>query len=173
MRKLIYHVATTVDGFIARADGTWDFFPQEGDHVTDFIESWKTYDTVLMGRKTYEVGLNLGVTNPYPSMKSYVFSRSMGESPDPLVRLVSGDVSEFVSGLKKEEGKDIYLCGGGDLAAQLLAAGLIDEVKVKLNPVVLGSGTPVLGEIARPIDLELVDTKVYDSGVVLLTYAVR
>jgi dihydrofolate reductase len=174
MRKVIYHVATTVDGFIAREDGSWDFFPQEGEHVDDYVASLASYDAVLMGRGTYEVGLKFGVTNPYPSMASYVVSRSMAESPDPAVRLVSGDVAEFVRGLKSEDGRDIYLCGGGDLAAQLLEAGLVDEIKVKLNPVLLGgSGISVVAGLAGPRNLELLDAKVYGSGVVLLTYGVR
>lgn len=173
MRRVIYHVATTVDGFIARADGAVDFFPMEGAHVADYFESLKAYDAVLMGRGTYELGLKLGVKNPYPTMKSYVFSRRMKESPDPAVRLVAEGAAEFVRALKQEAGRDIYLCGGGNLAAQLLTAGLIDEIKLKLNPILLGAGVPLVAAIPRPIELRLTDTRRYDSGVLLLTYSVR
>jgi dihydrofolate reductase len=173
MRKVIYHVAATVDGFIARADGSFDFFPMEGEHVADYLESLQTYDAVLMGRGTYEVGLKRGVTNPYPMMKSYVFSRSMQQSPDPAVRVVSTGAADFVRALKQETGRDIYLCGGGNLAAQLLSDGLIDELKIKLVPIALGSGVPMLGAIAKPLDLRLTASKIYGNGVLLLTYSVR
>jgi len=76
MRPVRYHVATSVDGAIAAPDGSFARFASEGDHVADFLESWRGYDTVLMGRRTYEVGLGFGVTNPYPTMRTYVFSRT-------------------------------------------------------------------------------------------------
>lgn len=119
MRALKYYVACTVDGFIAHADGSFDGFLPEGEHVADFLGSYKWFDTVLMGRKTYEVGLRDGKTNPYPMLRSYVFSRAMKASPDPNVTLISQNAAEVVRGLRRESGKDIWLCGGADLAATL------------------------------------------------------
>src|SRR5919202_6021786 len=119
MRKLKYHVATTADGFIAREDGSFDCFPMEGEHVADYLESLRSYDAVLMGRRTYEVGLRLGVTDPYTHMKSFVFSRTMSESPDERVEVVADNAAEVVRELKGEEGRDIYLCGGAALATGL------------------------------------------------------
>lgn len=174
MRKLVYHVACTVDGFIAHEDHTVDGFVGEGAHVDDYLASLKTdYDVVLMGRRTYEFGFQFGVTNPYPWMKQYVLSRTMTHSPDPGVELVSGDVPGLVRRLKQETGKAIYLCGGADLAGMLLAEGLIDEILVKLNPAVFGRGLPLFTGVARQTALELVDTRVYDTGVVLLRYRVQ
>src|SRR5262245_46618635 len=137
MRRLIYHVAATVDGFIARRDGSFDCFPAEGSHVADYLASLKGYDTVLMGRKTYEVGLQMGVTDPYPDLTSYVFSRTMTRPPNPRVQIVAEQPSAFVRRLKSEPGGDIYLCGGAVLATELFAAELVDQVLVKLNPLLL------------------------------------
>jgi dihydrofolate reductase len=174
MRKLKYHVASTLDGFIAHEDHTIDGFMAEGEHVSDYLESLKNdYDIVLMGRRTYEFGLQFGVTNPYPWMKQYVLSRTMGRSPDAEVELVSDNIIDFVRGLKEVEGKDIYLCGGGELAARLLAEGLIDEIIVKLNPVLFGSGVGLFSGAARQTDLELTGSKVYGNGVMLVKYRVK
>jgi len=85
MRKLKYYVASTVDGFIGHEDGSVNGFLEQGEHVTDYLESLKTwFEVVLMGRKTYEFGFQFGVTNPYPWLKQYVFSRTMKESPGSL-----------------------------------------------------------------------------------------
>jgi dihydrofolate reductase len=174
MRKLKYHVASTVDGFIGHEDHSVDGFVPEGEHVTDYLESLKTdYDTVLMGRKTYEFGFQFGVTNPYPWLKQYVLSRSMESSPDANVELFSGDVFEFVQELKNAEGKDIYLCGGAKLAGSLLSEGLVDEVIVKLNPVIFGKGIPLFSEAIKQTQLELTGSKVYENGVLLLQYQVK
>lgn len=174
MRKIKYHIASTVDGFIAHKDHTVEGFLPEGEHVADYMESLRQdYDAVLMGRRTYEFGLRLGVTDPYPWLKQYVLSRTMGRSPDANVELVSADIIDFVRGLKGEVGKDIYLCGGAELAGTLFAEGLIDEIILKLNPVLFGSGVPLFSGEIRQSALELADSKVYSNGVVLLRYLVR
>lgn len=187
MRKLIYYVACTVDGFIAREDGSFDCFPMAGEHFADLFDSFpetipahlheplginflgnKRFDAVLMGRKTYEVGLNVGLANPYPSLKQYVFSRSMKSSPDENVKLVSDNPVALVKELKKETGKDIWLCGGSELAATLFSE--IDETIVKLNPVIIGAGISMFARAIAPTNLELVDRKIYSNGFMLLHY---
>ena len=174
MRKLKYHVASTLDGFIAHEDHSIDGFIAEGEHVSDYLESLKNdYDIALMGRRTYEFGLRFGVTNPYPWMKQYVFSRTMEASPDANVELVSDGIIDFVGRLKEGTGKDIYLCGGADAAARLLAEGMIDEIIVKLNPVLFGSGVPLFSGIIGQTELELFGNKVYGNGVMLLDYRVK
>jgi dihydrofolate reductase len=126
-----------------------------------------------MGRRTYEFGFQFGVTNPYPWLKQYVISRSMAKSPDVNVELVSNNIFEFVKELKAGKGKDIYLCGGANLAAKLLEEGLIDEIVVKLNPVVFGTGIPLFSETTKQAALELTESKVYQNSVMLLYYRVK
>jgi dihydrofolate reductase len=174
MRKLKYHVATTLDGFIAHQDHTVGGFVDEGEHVTDYFNSLKNdYDIVLMGRRTYEFGFQFGVTNPYPWMKQYVLSHTMEKSPDPNVELVSENVIDLVTNLKKGDGKDIYLCGGGELATALLAESLIDEIVLKVNPVLFGTGVPLFSETIQQTKLDLISSKIYNNGVLLLQYLVK
>ena len=177
MRKLKYHVASTTDGFIAHEDDTWGAFLQErlvkdSEHIADYSASFSTYGTVVMGRRTYEPGLKMGVTDPYPMMETYVFTRTMKESPNPRVKLVSEDAIGVIRRLKEQQGKDIYLAGGANFASMLLEAGLVDEVVLKLNPLLLGSGVPLVTRLRNVSSLELLSTKVYKNGVVLLRYAV-
>ncbi|WPB81963.1 dihydrofolate reductase family protein [Archangium violaceum] len=193
MRKLKYHVAATLDGFIAREDDSVDFLPTNvsPEHVMDYFHSLLSeYDTVVMGRGTYEPALKVGITDPYPSLETYVFSSTLKDSTDPHVHIVREDPVAFIRELKSRPGtqtdmsravraaqmsvpKDIYLCGGGPLAAALFDAGLVDEVLVKLNPVLLGAGKTLAPHLARKLDLELLSTKAYRNGVVLLQYAVK
>lgn len=174
MKKLIYHIAATIDGFIAHPDGTIDGFIPEGDHVGDYLHSVKEdYDAVLMGRRTYEFGFQFGVTNPYPWMSQYVISRSMLKSPDRNVKLVSEKIGPFVEEMKKADGKNIYLCGGSELATNLLELALIDEVIIKLNPVIFGSGIPIFAAGKDSVDLELIRNRTYESGVLLLHYRIK
>lgn len=189
MRELKYFVACTVDGFIAREDGTFDFFLAEGAHLTDLVETYpetvpahlrdsvrvpaasKWVDTVLMGRKTYEVGLPFGVTSPYPHLTQYVYSRTMRESPSPDVTLVASDPLEHVRTLKRERGRDIWLYGGGVLAATLFPE--IDELILKVNPVILGGGIPLFEGKVPQTDLTLVESKTYPNGFTLVRYRLR
>jgi dihydrofolate reductase len=170
-RKLVYHIATSLDGFIADERDGVDSFPMQGEHVTEYLASLRDYGATIMGRRTYEMGLKWNVTDPYPFLDTYVLSKSLTKSPHPRVQLVSGDVPAFVAQLKQQPGRDIYLCGGGELAGSLFEAGLVDEVLIKLNPLLLGRGR-LLTTFSAPLTLRLLSTKAYDSGVVLLRYAV-
>ena len=172
MRKLKYYVACSIDGFIAHEDGSFDGFCFDGEPVRDYLESLQQFDTVLMGRKTYEVGLKEGKTDPYPMMESVVFSRTMAQSPDPRVTLVSENISEFVRNLKQKTGKDIYLCGGANVATQLFSENLIDEIIIKINPFLMGTGIPLFSGAIAQTQLELIQSKIYDNGVAFMYYRV-
>lgn len=191
MRKLTYYIACSVDGFIARKDGSFDGFSQEAEYFSDVAESFpetfpthfrsivgiqaenRWFDTVLMGRKTYEVGLNVGITNPYSHLKQYLFSHSLTESPDQNVELVSEDAATRVKSLKAEAGKGIWLCGGSQLAATLFAENLIDQLILKVNPFLMGSGIPLFAGAIEQTALELTDSKIYKNGVAMLYYQLK
>ncbi|MEX2401196.1 MAG: dihydrofolate reductase family protein [Rhodothermales bacterium] len=172
MAELVYYVASTLDGFIAHEDGSFDGFEWDDEVVSDFFSDLKEFGTVLMGRKTYEVGLREGKTSPYPSMRQVVFSRTMEGSPDAAVELVRDDVVEFVRACKFRAAAPIWLCGGSEVASLLANSGLIDRVTVKLNPVVFGPGIPIFRENIDQMKLDLQSTKSYDCGIVLLDYTV-
>jgi dihydrofolate reductase len=130
----------------------------------------KRFDTVLMGRATYEPALLAGIASPYPHLHQVVFSRTL-TGTDPEVEAVSGDAADVVRDLKRQKGMDIWLCGGGTLAAQLL--GEIDELVLKRYPLVIGSGIPLF---AGPCDLTVfapAATDSFDSGVAVTTYTRR
>src|SRR4029453_15173781 len=134
-RKLVYYVACTVDGFIAREDGSCDWALSQGEHFSDLIgrfpetfsahlrrtlgvpQNVRRFDTGIMGRKKNEVGLKEGITSPYEPLRQFVVSRSMPSVPDSAVHLHRGGALELVRQLKTESGKEIWLCGGARLAA--------------------------------------------------------
>lgn len=170
MQNVSYYVATSVDGFIAEEDGRFDRFLHEGDHVKDYLTAINGAGSVVMGRRTYEVALNMGVLDPYPHLDTYVFSSSLGASPHPHVRVVKEAPGDFVANLRASEGKGILLCGGGNLAGQLLEVGLIDELVIKVNPIVFGSGVTLFGKREHFARLSLRATKVFANGVLVATY---
>jgi dihydrofolate reductase len=190
MREITYYVACSVDSFIAHTDGSHDGFSQDSEYFADLFASFpetvpshlrdamgihsenKCFDVVLMGRKTYEIGLKDGIASPYSHMKQYLFSRSIKVSPDQNVELVTEDAIELVTGLKGEAGKGIWLCGGADLATTLFTNQLIDRLILKVNPFLMGAGIPLFAGAIEQTALELTNRKIYDNGVLLLDYRV-
>jgi dihydrofolate reductase len=135
---------------------------------------WKTIDTVVMGRKSYEVALRQGQGGGgYPGVKTYVFSRALKPGPANGVTVVSRDVADFLKELKRQDGKDICVMGGGELARPLFEAGLIDEIGFNIHPVLLGSGIPLCHPLSRQIDPELLECKPFKNGCVLVKYRVK
>ncbi|MEU9508517.1 dihydrofolate reductase family protein [Micromonospora sp. NPDC048170] len=187
MRKLVYYVASTLDGFIAAPDGAYDFFGLAPDLAAHLATNWSQtfataahpqfgidepagrFDAVVMGRATYDPALSIGITSPYAHLKQYVFSRTLPPASEPEVEILATDPVEFVRELKRQPGRDIWLCGGGQLAGQLLPE--VDELVIKLNPYVVGSGIPLADRGFDPRRFDLVDTRPFDSGVVILHYA--
>ena len=175
MRKLIYDVAITLDRFIGHEDGSAGGFLAEGDHVTDYLGRLQRYDTVVMGRRTYEYGYAFGLApgkRAYPHMRHLVFSKTL-RLPGSDVEVIDGDPLPVIRALKDGTGTDIYLCGGGAFAGHLLDHGLIDELALKLNPLLFGRGIPLFGPSRTPQRLALTESRTYKSGVVLLRYTVE
>ncbi|THA72280.1 dihydrofolate reductase [Streptomyces sp. A0958] len=193
MRKLVYFIAATLDGFIAGPDGSDPtgpdgFWPIPDDYLGHLIATYPEtlpgparaalsvtaegthFDTVLEGRRSYEVGLDAGVTDAYPHLRHLVFSRTLGESPDPAVEIVAGDPVAKVRELKQEDGKDLWLVGGGELAGALYPE--IDTLIMKLSPTTIGAGIPLFGRKATfdPMAWSLTDHTVLGSGAAFLTY---
>jgi dihydrofolate reductase len=181
MRKVKYFVANSLDNFIARPDGGVDWLLMDGDY--GMAGFFKSIDAALIGRKTYELILSQRKKHKQKETKSrsssksgtrsYLFSRTMKDAQDENVKIISENAGEFVSNLKNEAGKDIWLMGGGELARSLFAEGVVDEIGLAVHPVLLGSGIPLFPEIGKQINLELVECKPHPNGVVQVTYRVR
>ncbi|MBF6333408.1 dihydrofolate reductase family protein [Nocardia transvalensis] len=182
MRKLVYYVGVSLDGYIAGPGGEFDFYPLSEDmaawigerypeavpthirpHVGMAVDTPnKQWDTLVMGRGTYEPALAVEVASPYAHMKQYVVSTTLEPVDDPQVEVFAGDPVELVRRLKKEEGKDIWLCGGGKLAGALIDE--IDELIVKSYPVIAGAGIPAFTGNFRPTLLRPTQRQEFDSG---------
>jgi dihydrofolate reductase len=174
MRKVTFRVANSLDNYIARKDGAVDWIlggEEASSAMTDF---WKTLDTVVIGRKTYEPVLKSGTPFPtYPGVKNYVISRTLREDSDKNVEIIRENVVEFIRKLKTQDGKAIFVMGGGLLAKPLFEANLIDEIGVNIHPVLLGSGIPLFHEMSDQIDLELIECKRFKNDCLLVTYRVK
>jgi dihydrofolate reductase len=178
MRKVVYSLTNSLDNFIARADGAYDWILMDDEIMSEFPKLYASFDTVLIGRKTYDQTLLQSPetgqdTAGFMEMKTYVFSRTMKESPNAGVEIISDNAGEFVRSLKNESGKDIWLMGGGILAASLLRERLVDEIGVAIQPILLGSGIPLFPDIGLQIDLQLLECKTYKNGIVGLKYLVK
>ena len=186
MRDLVYYVAVSLDGFIAGPDGEFDAFLAEGDHAPVLFDEYADtvpahvaralglppgpgrFDTVLMGRRTLAPALAAGIPSPYPHLAQIVATRSE-TNLHPAITPTS-DPLETVRQLKREPGKDIWLCGGGELAGALLPE--IDRLVLKRNPFAFGSGVPLFGRAPyRAHRFDLTRTRSFESGVVIEEYA--
>jgi dihydrofolate reductase len=173
MRTVTYGGACSLDGFITGPGGAMDWLHFSRDVQEVLAAYWATIDTVLMGRKTWEVAARSGGAPAMgPSIVTYVFSRTLRQAP-PGVQLVADEAGEFVRKLKRRRGKGICVLGGGELARALFQADVIDEVGLNIHPVLLGSGVPAFHDAGRRVPLTLVESRVLEGGCVLATWRVR
>jgi dihydrofolate reductase len=170
MRQVVYSVAMSLDGFIAGPNGEGDWIVIDPD--IDFGSMFARFDTIVMGRKTYEM-TRTAQGGGMPGIRSYVFSRSLNPADCPGVT-VATDAVMTVSQLRSGPGKDIWLFGGGQLFGSLAPAGLVDRIEVAVIPVMLGAGVPMWWSAGSSIQLRLIEHQVLTTtGTVTLTYQVE
>ncbi|WP_214105343.1 dihydrofolate reductase family protein [Acrocarpospora catenulata] len=185
MRKLVYLINATIDGYIAGPAGQSDFFLLEGDHQEELSAEFpetvprplrpqlglngapnRRFDTVIMGRSSYQPAMAAGVTSPFPHLRQYVISRTLADADPELI--VDGDPLDLVRRLKRDHGLDIWLSGGGRLAGALLSE--IDELIVKQHPIVAGAGIPLFTGPFHPTRFTPAAERTFRSGVRLLRH---
>ena len=178
-RKIIVHIATSADGYVARPDGdvAWLDRPRPKDNY-GYSAFFKSIDTILWGYKTYAKGLEMGMGDRMkaagfgPKTKNYVFSRQPRPAPLPTFEFVNEPVKTFAQRLRAQPGKDIWMMGGGEIIASFLDAGEIDEFRIHVIPILIGEGILLIKPRHRLIRLKLLATKAFPDGVVLLHYRV-
>lgn len=172
MSRIRYAVAMSLDGYIAGPNEEFDWIPR--DPEIDFGEIFGRYDTLLMGRRTFEVVRAGGGAGLMAGKKVVVASRTLRPQDHPGVAILGEDFVSRVDEMRAGPGKDIWLFGGGSLFRSLLDAGLVDGVEVAVTPVLLGGGVPLLPPPAPRARLKLIGNKVYSTtGIVSLDYAVE
>ena len=153
MRKVTYGAACSLDGFIAGPNHEVDWLHMSKDAHAIMSDYWARIDTLLMGRKTWEVAQAMGGSGGgdagMAGITSYVFSRTLTALPAGQGKLVTTDAGHFVRDLKRRSGKEICVFGGGELARSLFESGVIDEVGLNVHPVLLGAGIPLFRDAGR------------------------
>jgi len=173
MKKIIYYVASSLDGYIAGKDDDISQFILQGKGVEKYHKDLQVFQTVIMGRKTYEFGYQYGLQPgqpAYPNMEHYIFSNNMKlENCSEQVHILPLSMNK-INEIKQTSSTDIYLCGGGEFASWLLENDLIDMLIIKLNPVILGEGTRLFGSSKINKSWTLTEKESFDDGMLILTY---
>lgn len=173
MAKIIYYVAISIDGFIAGPNDDISDFVASGDGVDKYLSDLQEFKTVIMGRRTYEFGFQFGLEPGQPAydhMEHFIFSDSLKLKKKAEIVHVEKKSIDRVREIKDSAYTDIYLCGGGEFAGWLLDNGLIDHLKLKLNPIVLGSGIKLFGSSTANQKWKLTDIESFSDGLQILTY---
>ncbi len=167
-RKVVLFIATSLDGFIATKNDSLDWlYKVEGDGDNGYSEFYETVDTVLMGRRTYDwLMKNVPGDFPYQNKECYVFSKSIDKDTKD-VKFVNEDLVGFINKLKKQEGKNIWVVGGGGLLHSFLNEGLVDELILTIAPTLIGNGIPLFKENDFQLELTLKNSKRFNQFIEL------
>jgi dihydrofolate reductase len=170
MRKIIYAVGTSLDGYIARIDGSVDFLHLRPSNYS-MAPFFKTIDVGLMGRKTHEAGVRMagGKFQSY-GLRCYIFSRSLPAGERDGAIFVREEPKKFVEELRKKEGKNIWLIGGGEFVQEFLKEDLVDELYLGIVPVLIGEGIPMFAAGFPQREFTLTESKAYSGGLIALKY---
>lgn len=176
MNKIVYYVAISLDGYISGKDGNISGFLAEGNGVQKYLDDLQDFETVIMGKNTYEFGYKFGLKPgepAYPHMNHFIFSESLVlENASSSIKICPLDLNE-ISSIRESSTTDVYLCGGGIFAGWLLDNEQVDILKLKINPLILGGGVKLFGDSKKRHELNLIDSKVYDGGLLINTYQVK
>ncbi|WP_420151153.1 dihydrofolate reductase family protein [Spirosoma sp.] len=173
MRRIVYYVACSIDGFISGPNDDVSGYVGVGNGVEKYLGDLASFDTVIMGRNTYEYGYKFGIEPgqpAYPNMTHYIFSNNLTFNSQHEKVQVKPVSLEEIDTIKRQSGSDIYLCGGGQLAGWLLDHQQIDILRIKLSPLILGQGVKLFGDSKQDYRAELLDSTVYDHGLQIMTY---
>jgi dihydrofolate reductase len=181
VRKIIADMMMSLDGYFEGPNGEIDWFVWDKDMEQYAVSQFDKVDTVLLGRVVYQFFANYWPTPaaaeenpqiaPYMnSVQKIVFSKTLDKADWSNTRLVKGDIVEEIAKMKAQPGKNIVSFGGAGLLSSLSRFGLVDEYRVRLNPVVLGKGHPLFRDIREKLNLKLLKMETFGSGVVMLSY---
>ena len=176
MKKIKLYIAISLNGKIAKSDGSVDWLegipnPDKTDH--GYAAFYEGIDTTLQGYTTYDQVMSWGIDFPYAGKKNYVLTRRQGLENTEFVDFVTEDHISFIKALKKQDGKDIWLIGGGQINTLLLNEKLIDEIYIFVMPIILESGIELFGALPKETSLQLLESKTYSTGAVEMKYKVN
>lgn len=172
-RKFIFYGTISADGFIARPDGSVDWLDRprpKGNY--GWSAFYRSVDTCVLGRKTYDLSIRFGRPEPCPGKKNYVLSRTLATAASPKVTIVNEPITNFAERLRSQKGKDVWLMGGAELIAAFLDSGQLDEFMINVIPKMIGEGIPLVAPRHRDLRLKLLASKKFPNGVVRLHYSV-
>jgi dihydrofolate reductase len=176
MRKIKLYIATSLNGKIARKDGSVDWLesipnPEKIDY--GYSEFYNSLDTIILGNNTYKQIISWGIDFPYSGKKNYVITTSKKLQDTENVEFISTDHIEFIKNLKNQKGKDIWLVGGGKINTLLLNNGLIDEIHIFIMPIILSDGIEIFEGFPKESQLKLTHSKSYETGAIEMIYKVK